>query len=73
MGSKLLFILGIVAAHSALAAAWVQQEPLHQRTALLSTSCVSAPDSALPDFTPRAEIYAATFMRAESISESMQP
>jgi len=72
MGSKLLFILGIVAAHSALAAAWVQQEPLHQRAAL-TTRCVNAPDSALPDFTPRSEIYAATFVRAESISEVMRP
>jgi hypothetical protein len=72
MGSKLLFILGIVAAHSALAAAWVQQEPIHERTAL-STRCVNAPDTALPDFTPRAELYAAVFMRAESINEVMQP
>jgi hypothetical protein len=72
MGSKLLFILGIVAAHSALAAAWVQQETPHERAALTSR-CVSAPDTALPDFTPRSEMYAAAFVRAESISEAMQP
>jgi hypothetical protein len=72
MGSKLLFILGIVAAHSALAAAWVKQEAPHERAAL-ATRCVSAPDTALPDFTPRFEMYAAAFMRAESISEVMQP
>ena len=72
MGSKLLFILGIVAAHSALAAAWVQQETPHER-ATLATRCVNAPDTALPDFTPRSEIYAANFMRAESISEVMRP
>ena len=72
MGAKLLFMLGIVAAHSALAAAWVQQEAPHARAAL-ATRCVSAPDTALPDFTPRSEIYAAAFMRAESISDAAQP
>ena len=71
MGSKLLFILGIVAAHSALAAAWVQQEAPHAR-AVLATSCVSEPDIALPDFTPRNEIYAFTFMRTDSLNEVMQ-
>jgi hypothetical protein len=51
----------------------VQQEAPRQRAAL-SNSCVnSAPDSALPDLSPRPEIYAAVFMRAESISESLQP
>ena len=72
MGSKLLFILGIVAAHSALAAALVQQEAPRQRAAV-STACVHAPDTALPDLTPRSEIYAAVFMRVESISEVLQP
>ena len=72
MGPKLLFMLGIVAAHSALAAALVQQEAPHQRSAV-SSACVNAPDTALPDLTPWSEIYAAVFMRAESISESLQP
>jgi len=72
MGPKLLFILGIVAAHGALAAALVQQEAPHQRAAV-STACVNAPDTALPDLTPRAEIYAAVFVRAESIGEALQP
>jgi hypothetical protein len=71
MGSKLLFILGIVAAHSALAAAWVQQEAPHQRVS--ATSCVKLPDTALPDLTPRPEIYAAAFMRVDSISGGVQP
>jgi hypothetical protein len=71
MGSKLLFIIGIVAAHSALAAALVQQEAPRQRAA--ATSCVHLPDSALPDLTPRSEIYAAAFMRVDSLSELMQP
>jgi hypothetical protein len=72
MGSKLLFIVGIVAAHSALAAAWVQQEGPRPR-ATLTSSCVNAPDTALPDLSARSEIYAAVFMRAESISETSRP
>jgi hypothetical protein len=71
MGSKLLFIIGIVAAHSALAAALVQQEAPRQRVA--TTSCVHLPDTALPDLTPRSEIYAAAFTRIDSISAVMQP
>jgi hypothetical protein len=72
MGPKLLFIVGIVAAHSALAAALVQQEAPRQRDAIAAT-CVHTPDTALPDFTPRPEIYAALYMRAESIDEMLQP
>ena len=72
MGSKLLFIVGIVAAHGALAAALVQQEAPRQRAAV-STACVNAPDTALPDLSPRPEIYAAVFMRVESTSEVLQP
>lgn len=72
MGSKLLFMLGIVAAHSALAAAWVRQEAPHARPSLVGR-CVNTPDTALPDFTPRPELYAATFMRAESVHEVLQP
>ena len=72
MGSKLLFMLGIVAAHSAIAAALVREDASLQRASLVS-SCVNTPDTALPDFTPRSELYAAVFMRAESISEVMQP
>ena len=70
MGSKLLFILGIVAAHSALAAALVQHETPGARVGTAS-ACVSAPDTALPDYTPRAEIYAAV-MRAEYLGEALQ-
>ena len=72
MRSKLLFILGIVAAHSALAAAWVQQESPRARTVARAT-CVNAPDIALPDYTPRSEIYAFTFMRTDSLNEVMRP
>lgn len=70
MGSKLLFILGIVAAHSALAAALVQHETPAVRVGTAS-ACVSAPDTALPDYTPHAEIYAAV-MRAEYLDEALQ-
>jgi hypothetical protein len=71
MGSKLLFVLGIVAAHSALAAAWVKQESPHQRVS--SVSCIHLPDAALPDLTPRSEIYAAAFLRVDSLNEVMRP
>lgn len=71
MGSKLLFILGIVAAHSALAAALVQRETPAARVGIAS-ACANTPDTALPDFTPRAEIYAAV-MRAEYLGEALQP
>ena len=71
MGSKLLFILGIVAAHSALAAALVQHETPAARVGAAS-ACVNTPDSAMPDFSPRPEIYAAV-MRAEYLGEVLQP
>ena len=71
MGSKLLFLLGIVAAHSAIAAALVQHETPAARVGT-ATACVNAPDSALPDFTPRAELYAAV-VRTEYPAEVSQP
>ena len=70
MGSKLLFILGIVAAHSALAAALVQHETPGARVA--AAACANPPDSAMPDFTPHAELYAVV-MRAEYLGELLQP
>jgi hypothetical protein len=71
MGSKLLFILGIVAAHSALAAALVQHETPAARVGT-AAACVNTPDSAMPDFTPRPEIYAVV-MRTEYLGEVLQP
>ncbi|HTU67140.1 MAG TPA: hypothetical protein VMF52_14425 [Steroidobacteraceae bacterium] len=71
MGSKFLFILGIVAAHSAIASFLVNEEMPHQRT--LVSSCSNSPDTALPDFTPRQEVYAANFMRVASVTEAWQP
>jgi hypothetical protein len=71
MGSKLLFIFGIVAAHSALAAALVQHDSPAGRVAA-APACVNAPDTALPDFTPRPELYAVV-MRVEFLGEVAQP
>jgi hypothetical protein len=71
MGSKMLFLLGIVAAHSAIAAALVQHETPGARIAT-ATACVNTPDSVMPDFAPRAEIYAA-ITRAEYPGEVLQP
>jgi hypothetical protein len=55
MGPKLLFVLGIVAAHGALAAGWVPQDAPKQRPA--ATTCVQAPDT-LPHFAPPRELLA---------------
>ena len=55
MGPKLLFVLGIVAAHGALAAGWVHQDAPKQRAAI--ATCVQAPD-ALPHFDPPRELLA---------------
>ena len=57
MGRKLLFILGIVLGHGALAATWVSQEAPKARPALIAT-CSKTP-GAIPDFTPRPMLYAA--------------
>lgn len=55
MGPKLLFVFGIVAAHGALGAAWLQQETPKHREPI--ATCVKVP-GALPDFTPRRELLA---------------
>jgi hypothetical protein len=55
MGPKLLFVLGIIVAHGALAAGWVHQDAPKQRAA--ATTCVQAPD-ALPYFAAPRELLA---------------
>jgi hypothetical protein len=55
MGPKLLFILGIVLAHGALAAGWLHQDAPKPRASI--DTCVRAPDS-LPNFEPPREILA---------------
>lgn len=71
MGPKLLFFVGIVVAHSAIAAVLVKEEMPHQRT--VAGSCAPTPDTALPDYSPRLELYASNFMRVGSITEEWQP
>jgi hypothetical protein len=55
MGPKLLFVIGIVVAHGALAAGWVAQEPPKQRVAM--ATCVKTPN-ALPHYSPPRELFA---------------
>jgi hypothetical protein len=57
MGRKLLFIVGIVLAHGALAAGWVSQEAPKQRASL--ATCVRTPE-ATPHFAPPRELLAMT-------------
>jgi hypothetical protein len=57
MGPKLLFIMGIVVAHGAVAATLVRQETPKQRVAV--STCVRAPQ-ALPHITPQRELLAMT-------------
>jgi len=58
MGPKLLFVVGIVVAHGALAAGWVAQEPPKQRLAI--GTCVKTPNApnALPHYSPPRELLA---------------
>lgn len=58
MGPKLLFVVGIVLAHGALAAGWVATEPPKQRVA--ATTCVRTPNApnALPHYSPPRELLA---------------
>jgi hypothetical protein len=55
MGPKLLFVLGIVATHGALGAAWMRTETLDMRTP--TSTCVKAP-APLPYFQARSELLA---------------
>ena len=52
MGPKLLFVLGIVLAHGALAAGWVAQESPRHREAVI-TSCARLPSEPLHISPPR--------------------
>ena len=55
MGPKLLFILGIIVAHGALAAGLISEDPPKQRISL--ATCVRTPD-AMPTIAPARELYA---------------
>ena len=69
MGPKLLFLVGIVAAHGALAAAWMHEETPRPRAS--ATTCVNSPVP-MPYFHPQAEMFA---MLAVPIvdEDAMQP
>jgi hypothetical protein len=58
MGPKLLFVLGIVVAHGALAAGWIAHEPPKQRVSI--GTCVRTPNApnALPHYSPPRELLA---------------
>jgi hypothetical protein len=58
MGPKLLFVVGIVLAHGALAAGWMAQEPPKQRVSI--GTCVRTPraPNALPHYAPPRELLA---------------
>jgi hypothetical protein len=55
MGPKLLFILGIIVAHGALAAGLARQEAPKQRVSI--ATCVQTPED-LPYFEPPRELLA---------------
>jgi hypothetical protein len=55
MGSKLLFVFGIVLAHGALAAAWVRQDAPQARGTL--ATCINNPVP-MPYFQPPRELLA---------------
>ena len=61
-GSQAIVFVGIVAAHVALGAAWVENETApHLRTPVVS--CSNSTPGALPDFTPRRELFAMEIVR----------
>jgi hypothetical protein len=55
MGPKLLFVVGIIVAHGALAAGWVHHEAPMQRA--IVASCIRIPGT-LPNLAPARELYA---------------
>ena len=55
MGPKLLFVMGIVLAHGAVAAVWMKQDAPRARTP--SASCVNSP-LPMPYFQPQRELLA---------------
>jgi len=55
MGPKLLFVMGIVLAHGALAAVWVRQDAPQARATL--ATCINTPVP-MPYFQPQRELLA---------------
>jgi hypothetical protein len=67
MGSKLLFVLGIVLAHGALAAGWMAKEAPRQREAVI-TSCARLPSQPL-HIEPKRELLAYVVVPAAGTAE----
>jgi hypothetical protein len=72
MGPKLLFVLGIVVAHGALAASWVAQEAPRHRMAVI-TSCSQIPTEPLHIAPPQREMLAYAVMPVNSAGEVLNP
>jgi hypothetical protein len=62
MGPKLLFVLGIVLAHGALAAVWVRQDAPQARPTL--ATCINAPVP-MPYFQRQRELLAQVDLQNE--------
>jgi hypothetical protein len=71
MGRKLLFVLGIVLAHGALAAGWVAQDAPRHRDAVV-TSCARLPSEPL-HISPQRELLAYVALRESPHPEVFQP
>ena len=71
MGPKLLFVLGIILAHGALAAGWVAKEAPRHREAVV-TSCARLPSQPLHIAPPR-ELLAYAVMPATVENEVLRP
>jgi hypothetical protein len=71
MGPKLLFVVGIVLAHGALAAGWVAKEAPRHREAVVTT-CTRLPSQPLHIAPPR-ELLAFVVTTATSTNEVLRP
>jgi hypothetical protein len=71
MGPKLLFLLGIVLAHGALAAGWMAQEAPKHRAAVV-TSCTRLPSQPVHIAPPR-ELLAYAVTPATTEHEVLRP
>jgi hypothetical protein len=71
MGPKLLFVLGIVLAHGALAAGWIAQEAPRHREAIVAR-CTPQPTAPLHIAPPR-EMLAYAVPPASYESEVLHP
>ena len=71
MGPKLLFVVGIVLAHGALAAGWVAQEAPRHRAAIVST-CTRPPSPPL-HIAPQRELLAYAVTSVAVDNEVLRP